>query len=338
MTKLLRYGTAAAVALLIAFSSGAGWADAAKPPGQVMVIRFFEDPGFIPPFQIAGALGWLKQKGIELKSAGFSQGGPENVFGVNSGSVDVGGIATPGLINAIAGGAPIIGVMPNLGEAATINSKFFVLADSPSKTAQDLKGKTIAVNTLGAQLDYVVRLYLERHGMQPSDVQLVTVPGPQLDQVLRHKQVAVAGVGAWQTVFSGKMQAEGGVRVLFTAYDVLGPIMLDADVMKKSFVARHPQVVRDFVTTAAKAGDWADSHVPQARQLIAKIYENRGGNPELAQYFLGFGLRQHSLYTDHDAQFWIDALAKEGRLKPGQLTPADLETNTYNELAHVAEK
>jgi ABC-type nitrate/sulfonate/bicarbonate transport system substrate-binding protein len=338
MRKLLHYGVAAAVALLIAFCCVSAKADAGTPSNEVTVIRFFSDRAFIPPFQIADALGWLKPKGIELQSVGFSQGGPENVFGVNSGSVDIGGIATPGLINAIAGGAPIIGVMPNLGESKESNSKFFVLADSSIQTAQDLKGKTIAVNTLGAQLDYVVRLYLKQHGMSLSDVQLVTVPGPQLEQVLRHKQVDVAATGAWQTVFAGKMAAEGGVRVLFTAYDVLGPIMLDGNVMKKSFIEQHPQVVRDLVTLSAKAGDWTEGHMEQAKQLMAEIYQKRGDNPELAKYFLGFGLRQHNLYTAHDPQFWIDTLVQEGKLKPDQLAPEDIETNKYNDLAHLAQQ
>jgi ABC-type nitrate/sulfonate/bicarbonate transport system substrate-binding protein len=338
MRKPLRYGAAAAVALLLAFSSASAMAEAGNSPDTAAVIRYFSNRGFIAPFEIASALGWLKAKGIDLQSVGFSQGGPENVFGVNNGSVDVGGIATPGLINAVAGAAPIIGVMPNLGESKTNHSTFFVLADSSIKTAQDLKGKSIAVNTLGAQLDYVVRLYLQQHGMSLSDVQLVVVPGPQLEQVLRHKQVDVAAVGAWQTVFAGKMAAEGGVRVLFTAYDVLGTIMLDGDVMKKSFIAEHPQAVRDFVTVSAKAGDWTEGHLEEAKQLMAKIYEERGDNPELAKYFLGYGLRQHGLYTDHDPQFWIDMLVQEGKLKPGQLTPADVETNKYNDLAHVAEQ
>jgi len=338
MRKFFHYCTAGVVTLLVVFLSAAAMADAGNPPDKVTVIRYFSDRGFIPPFEIASALGWLKAKGIELESVGFSQGGPENVFGVNNGSVDVGGIATPGLINAVAGGAPIIGVMPNLGESKTNHSSFFVLADSPIKTAQDLKGKSIAVNTLGAQLEYVVRLYLKQNGMSLSDVQLVAVPGPQLEQVLRHKQVDVAAVGAWQTVFAGKMAADGGVRVLFTAYDVLGTIMLDGDVMKKSFIAEHPQAVRDFVTVSAKAGDWAEGHLEQAKQLIAEIYQKRGDNPELAKYFLSFGLRQHDLYTDHDPQFWIDTLVQEGKIKPGQLTPADIETNKYNDFANLAQQ
>jgi ABC-type nitrate/sulfonate/bicarbonate transport system substrate-binding protein len=99
--------------------------------------------------------------------------------------------------------------------------------------------------------------------MSPSDVQLVVVPGPQLDQVLRHKQVDVVAVGAWEAPFAGRIEAEGGVRVLFTDYDVLGPMVVGSDVMKKSFIEQHPQVVRDLVTASAKAVDWADSHLEQ---------------------------------------------------------------------------
>jgi ABC-type nitrate/sulfonate/bicarbonate transport system substrate-binding protein len=339
MRKLLHCGAAAAVALLVAFASGSAMAaDAGANAHPVTVIRFFSNHGFVAPYEIANALGWLKPKGIEIKSVGFSQGGPENIFGVDNGSVDIAGCATPGIINAIAGGAPIIGVNTNLGESKTSNSKFFVLADSAIKSAKDLNGKSIAVNTLGAHLDYVVRLYLKQHHMQPSDVQLVVVPGPQLDQVLRHKQVNVAAVGAWQSVFAGKIAAGGNVRVLFTAYDVLGPIMLDANVMKKSFIAAHPKAIRDFVTITAKAADWASTHLQKTKAIIAEIYKNRGDNPELAQYFTGYGLRQHALLTAHDGQFWIDALVHAGKLKAGTLTPADIETNKYNDLAKLAER
>lgn len=247
--------------------------------------------------------------------------------------------ATASLINAVAGGSAIVGVMPNLGVSKTVNSKFFVLADSPLKTAQDVKGKSIGVNTLGAHLDYVVRVYLKKHGMQPSDVQLVAVPGPQLDLVLRHKQVDVVATGAgWQTTFEGQIEAGGGVRVLFTDYDVLGAMGLGNTIMSKSFVETHPKLVNDLVTTSAKAADWANAHLDKATKLIAAIFKNRGDNPELAKYWHGFGLRPHALYADNDAQFWIDALVAAGKLKAGQVTPLNVVTNKYNDLAHLSEK
>ena len=104
MRKLLRDGAAALVALLIGFSSGPAWADAGTPPREVMVLKFFSNHGWAAAYELAGALGWLKDKGIEVKSVGFAQGGPEAVFGLNNGSVQIADAATASLINAVAGG------------------------------------------------------------------------------------------------------------------------------------------------------------------------------------------------------------------------------------------
>jgi ABC-type nitrate/sulfonate/bicarbonate transport system substrate-binding protein len=255
-----------------------------------------------------------------------------------SGSTDVAGIATPPLINAMAAGAKFIGVMPGVGVSKTVKSKFFVLSGSDIKTPQDLKDKAIAVNTLGAHLDYTTRVYLRHHGLSRDDVKLISVPGPQLDQILRHKQADVVAVGGWQTIFAGKIEAEGGVRILFTDYDVLGDMTLGNFAMKRAFIDAHPQAVKDFVTISAKAADWSVEHPAEAKELFAQILAKRGDNPALAQYWAGYGLRGHALYTTQDAKFWIDTLVREGRLTPGQFTPEDIETNSYNGFAGLAQK
>jgi ABC-type nitrate/sulfonate/bicarbonate transport system substrate-binding protein len=328
----------AAVMAWQGFGASRASAAAAQNPDDVTVIRFLSNRGNVSTFEIADALGWLKDKHIKIESEGFSQGGPESLVALASGSVDIAGAATPAIINAIAGGAKILGVEPNGGVDKDVNSKFFVLTDSDIRTAQDLKDKSIAVNTLGAHLDYTTREYLRTHGLSADDVKLIAIPGPQLDQVLRHKQADVVAAGAWQSIFAGKIEAEGGVRVLFTDYEVLGNIVLGTDAMKKSFIAQHSQAVKDFVTASAKAADWTAEHPEEARKLFADILRKRGDNPDLAKYWPGYGLRQHALYTDHDAQFWIDVLTGEGRLKSGQFTPADIETNKYNDLAVLAQK
>lgn len=305
---------------------------------NVTVIRYLGTHGDVTSYEIADALGWLKDKGIRIESEGFSQGGPESLVAMASGAVDIAGAATPAIINAIVAGAKIIGVMPDGGVDKNINSKFFVLTSSDIHAAKDLQGKSIAVNTIGAHLDYTIREYLRDHGLRPDAVSLVTVPGPQLEQILRHKQTDVVAVGAWQSVFAGKIEADGGVRSLFTDYDVLGNIVLGTDAMEKSFIAKHTQAVRDFVTASARAADWTTQHPEEARKLFAQILKKRGDNPALAQYWPGFGLRQHALYTPHDAQFWIDVLVRSGRLKPGQLTADDVDTNNYNGFANLAQK
>jgi len=336
----LRVGLVAVVVAVVVIGQGvgAGRASAAAPEQNgVTVIRYLNGRGEVEVFEIAEALGLLKGTGIRIESVGYSQGGPESLVAMASGSVDIAGAATPAIVNAIAAGAKIIGVMPDGGVSEDVNSKFFVLAGSDIRSAKDIEGKSIAVNTLGAHLDYTVRKYLEDHGLKPDAANLIAVPGPQLEQVLRHRLADVVAVGAWQAVFAGKIEADGGVRVLFTDYDVLGNIVLGTDAMKKSFVAAHAEAVRAFVTASARAVDWTMRHPAEARALVAEILKKRGDNPELAQYWPGFGLRAHALYTPHDAQFWIDVLVRAGRLKPDQLAPEDVETNRYNGLASLAQ-
>jgi ABC-type nitrate/sulfonate/bicarbonate transport system substrate-binding protein len=326
--------------LLTGLGLAAGRARAAGPqsPDHVTVIRYLNSHGNVASYEIAAALGWLQDKGIKIESEGYSGGGPESLVAMAAGSVDIAGAATTAIINAMAGGAKILGVMPDGGINKSINSKFYVLADSDIKTAGDLKDKSIAVNTLGAHLDYTIRECLRNHGLNEDDAKLITVPGPQLDLILRHKEADVVAVGAWQSIFAGKIEAEGGVRVLFTDYDVLGPIVLGTDAMEKAFIDQHPQAVKDFVTASVKAADWTAGHPAEAKQLVAKILAERGDNAALAQYWPGYGLREHALYTDHDAQFWIDVLVRGGRIKPGQFTPEDIETNKYNGLVNLAQQ
>lgn len=341
--RLRNAGFVAAFFLLTALGAFIGGRPAAaaepvKAADSVTSFRYLTSRGNVTSYEIASALGWLKDKGLKLDSVGFTQGGPESLVALAGGSVDLAGAATPAIINAVVGGAKILGVMPGDGVSEHAHSKFYVLADSSIRTPQDIRDKSIAVNTLGAHLDYVIREYLRRNNLPEDAVNLIAAPGPQLEQILRHKQADIVAVGEWQAIFAGKIEETGGVRVLFTDYEVLGNIVLGTVAMNRAFIDAHPQAVRDFVTTSAKAVDWTRDHPDDAKKLAADILKQRGENPDLAKYWPGFGMRAHALYTDHDAQFWIDALLRSGKLKPGQLAPEDIETNRFNDLAHLAQQ
>ncbi len=326
-----------AVLLLIGLQFGAGPALAGSPDADTVVIRYLNDRGYVPPYELADALGLLKGKAIRLESKGYSPGGPQSLAALASGSIDIAGVATPAAIGAIAGGAKILCIAPRAGVTKDVNSKFFVLDSSPIKNAEDLKGKSIAVNVLGAHLDYVIREYLRVHGLNNGDVKLVVVPGPRLDQALRDRQADVAAVGVWQGPVARKIAAEGGVRVLFTDHDVLGDIVLASNVINKAFIDQHPQAVRAFATASAKAVDWAAEHPDEARKLVAQILKKRGEDPAGAANWPGYGLRQRALYTDRDSKFWLDVLVREGKLTPGQLSPEDVATNKFNGEAQLAQ-
>src|SRR5690606_32790264 len=114
-----------------------------------------------------------------------------------------------------------VAAYPSNGINDQVQSIFYVLEDSPIQSVKDIVGKTIAVNTLGAHLDYTVREALHAEGLPDNSAKLVVVPGPQLEQVLRAGQVDVSAFGYWQTTFEGAARKTGGLRPIFDDTDVL---------------------------------------------------------------------------------------------------------------------
>lgn len=291
---------------------------------EEVTMRFLAQHGGISAHELAYDLGYFKGTGITLENVGYASGGPESLFALASGSVDIGSAATSAVINAIASGNDFVAAYPTNGINDEVQSKFVVLEDSPIRSIKDLAGKTIAVNTLGAHLDYTTREALHSVGLPANAANLVAVPGPQLEQVLRSRQVDVAAFGYWQTTFEGAARKNGGLRVVFDDTDVLGEIAGGFTVLRKDWVEAHPEAARAFVKQAARALDFARENPEETRRILARILEERGENPEVAQYFAGYGVREGGLAVERDLQFWIDVLVREGALAEGQLNAADL--------------
>lgn len=287
-------------------------------------IRYLASRGSISPHELADELGYFKGLGIELENVGYAGGGPESLFALASGSVDLGSAATPAVINSIAGGNDFVAAYPSNGINKDVKSVFYVLEDSPIKSIADIAGKTISVNTLGAHLDYTVREALHSVGLPPDAAKLVVVPGPQLEQTLRSNQVDIAGLGYWQATFAGQLVANGGVRGVFNDTDVLGEIAGGFVVLRRDFIAANPDAARNFVEQSARASDWSRQNPDETRKVLATILNRRGENGELARYFTGFGLREKAAVTDRDVDFWVSILERDGRVPKGKIKAADI--------------
>ncbi|WP_173512051.1 ABC transporter substrate-binding protein [Sinorhizobium psoraleae] len=300
---------------------------AAQSPDQV-TLRYLASHGSLSAHELASELGYFDGTGIKLENVGYASGGPESLFGLASGSVDIGSAATSAVINSIASGNDFVAAYPTNGINEQVKSIFYVLEDSPIKSIEDIAGKTIAVNTLGAHLDYAIREALHSKGLPQNAANLVTVPGPQLEQTLRSKQVDIAAVGYWQATFNGQIVANGGVRAVFDDTDVLGEIAGGFAVLRRDFVEEHPDAARNFVEQSARAADWSRENPEEARALLAKILEKRGENGALAKHWTGFGLRPGARATERDLDFWIGVLEREGSLPQGKYKASDLLLQT----------
>lgn len=291
---------------------------------EEVTLRYLSSQGDLAAHELAEELGYFKGTGITLENIGYAGGGPASLIALASGDVEIGSAATAAVLNAIAVGNDFVAAYPSNGINKEVQSVFYVLEDSPIHEIKDIAGKSIAVNTLGAHLDHTIREALHSVGLPTDAANQVVVPGPQLEQVLRSGQVDISAFGFWQTTFEGAARKNGGLRAVFDDTQVLGDIAGGFVVLRRDFVKAHPQAAKVFVEQSARALDYAREHPEETRKILAKALEARGENPDIAQYFRGYGVRAGGLPVERDVQFWIDVLVREGKLKEGQLVARDI--------------
>ncbi|NNH40843.1 ABC transporter substrate-binding protein [Rhizobium laguerreae] len=303
--------------IALGLTSPAAAADAVK-------LRYLASQGGLAAHELAAELGYFDGTGITLENVGYAQGGPASLIALASGDVEIGSAATSAVLNSIIGGNDFVAAYPSNGINNEVQSTFYVLEDSPIKSIKDIAGKSIAVNTLGAHLDYTIREALHSVGLPADAANQLVVPGPQLEQVLRSKQVDIAAFGYWQTTFEGAALKNGGLRPIFDDTDVLGDIAGGFVVLRRDFAREHPEAAKIFVEQSARALDYAREHPEETKKILAKALSERGENADIAQYFRGYGVRAGGLPVERDIQFWIDVLVREGKLKQGQLAAKDI--------------
>lgn len=289
-----------------------------------VTLRYLASQGGLSAYELAAELGYFDGTGITLENVGYAQGGPASLVSLAGGSVEIGSAATAAVLNSIAAGNDFVAAFPSNGINDEAQSVFYVLEDSPIKSIEDITGKTIAVNTLGAHLDYVVREALHQKGLPEDAANLIVVPGPQLEQVLRSKQVDIAAFGYWQTTFTGAALKNGGLRAVFDDTDVLGDIAGGFIVLRRDWIEAHPEEAKAFVDGSVKALDYAREHPAETKAIFAKVLAERGENADVAQYFAGYGVREGGLPVERDIQFWIDVLERQGAVEKGKLVAKDI--------------
>jgi ABC-type nitrate/sulfonate/bicarbonate transport system substrate-binding protein len=282
--------------------------------------------------ELADDLGYLAP--LKLKWVGNTISGPQDIQTVVTGDVDIGGAFYGAIIKLIAAKAPIKAVIGYYGSDADTYYGYYVKEDSPVRTARDLIDKKVAVNTLGAHLEFVLREYLSRNGLSAAEakqVTLVAVPPVTGEQSLRQGQVEVTALSG---VLRDKALERGGLRKLFADTDLFGNFTGGAYVLREKFIKDNPNTSRKLVEGISRAIAWAQTTPPEeVRARFEKIVAERKRNEDASsiKYWKSTGVASKGgLITDPQLQIWIDWLVKDGLLKPDQLKAADTYTNEFN--------
>ncbi|WP_294765904.1 ABC transporter substrate-binding protein [uncultured Rhodoferax sp.] len=302
---------------------------------EVTEIRYQGTVGQVIWIELAEHLGYLAP--LKAKWVGNTISGPQDVQAVVSNDIDIGGAFNGALVKLIAKRAPVKAVLGYYGVDDNTWSGYYVKSDSPIKTARDLLGKKVAMNTLGAHHDFIVREYLERNKITDEEAKQVTfviTPPVTGEQALRQNQVEVTTLGG---ILRDKALERGGIRPLFTDRELFGNFTAGSYVLRTRFIEQNPKASKHLVSALARSIEWARNTPPaQVRATFESIIKARGRaeSADAIQYWKSTGIPSvGGVILDKDLQVWIDWLVKEDLIKPGQIKPTDLYTNALNSYA-----
>ncbi|WP_426420336.1 ABC transporter substrate-binding protein [Bradyrhizobium genosp. A] len=336
MNSLFRFvcGQHRAARLLLASALTLGLAASAfaEPPLEKTEIRYQGWAGQVTFIELADDLGYLAP--LKLKWVGNTISGPQDIQTVVTGDIDIGGAFYGAILKLIAAKAPIKAVVGYYGSDANTYNGYYVKDDSPIRSARDLIGKKVAINTLGAHLEFVLREYLARNRLSASEakqVTLVAVPPVTGEQALRQGQVEVSALGG---VLRDKALERGGIHSLFNDTDLFGQFTGGSYVLRDEFIKDNPDAARKLVEGISRAIDWAQTApAEEVRARFERIIADRKRNEDASsiKYWKSTGVASKGgVISDREIQLWIDWLEKDGLFKPGQIKASDTYTNAFN--------
>ena len=338
MKSAVNFGLVVALLSSVSACSSSGSKAADSPAGQgfeTLELRYQgSSTGVVYP-ELAEELGYLAP--IKLKYLGSTFSGPQDLQSVATNETDFGLAFNGAIAKAVASKVGIRSVVGVYNVDETQWNGVYVLENSPIHGPRDFIGKKVALNTLGAHSEVVLREYLSRNGLtdkEIAEVTLVIMPPANSEQALRQGQVdAVHFLWLAQDVALER----GGLRKVISDYDLFGDFNAASYVLSDKFIREKPRAARKFVEAVAKAVEWGRA-TPREEVVarIEKMIKARGRHETTEMLKHWRPAAKHTeggLMTERDFSLWIDWLVRDGRLAKGQVKPSDVYTNELNPYA-----
>jgi NitT/TauT family transport system substrate-binding protein len=189
---------------------------------------------------------------------------------VVAGKLDIGFTTIPALVAAASNGAPLqaISAFDGVIDAGKPATAIMVKADSPIKSPKDLEGKKVGVVALQSELDVLLHEVVRRAGGDPSKVQSVQVPFPEMTTALKAGRVdAVVNTEPFVTL----AKQQGIKAINYPEAEVVPNGTVTAFVASKKFVASNADVVKRFQTAMKESLEYAKEHPAEAQAIMPEI-------------------------------------------------------------------
>ena len=222
----------------------------------------------VAPIYLGIQQGFFKEQGLDVKLE-TAQGGAAIIPAVVSGQYQFGFSNTISLLVAESKGVPIKAVAAGVSSTGKDGADFgavVVPKDSPIKTAADLAGKRVAVNTLNNINTTTINKAVRDAGADPSTINYTELAFPDIAAA-----VAKGDVDAGQVVEPFLTIAKGqGMREVSSNYAATDPdLSVGMYFTSTNYTQQNSTVVDQFVTAMRKSLDYAQSNSDAARTILS---------------------------------------------------------------------
>lgn len=186
-----------------------------------------------------------------------------------SGSISLGSVTPTTLLSAVANGIDLV-VLSGTTITTHQSKDVAILAgvDSGITAPTDFEGKTVAVPSLGAVLDVMLRTWLDQNGVDPETVRIVEIPLPQHPDQLKAGQI-----DATITVdqFAQRIIGEGtGTVISYPLAEIPEGQMASAVVAMRDWADANPEAVTGIQLAMSEAEELGSSNPDVLRAAIGK--------------------------------------------------------------------
>jgi NitT/TauT family transport system substrate-binding protein len=217
---------------------------------------------------IAHDNGYFQDEGIEVELIPLI-GGEKIMTALQKGEVDIGFSNVASTIFGFDDGAKFVSIVGGAAQDATCPMHgIFVRANSVIQTAADLEKAKIAVNTNRAIDEVMVPPLVVKYGADPSSIQFVPIPFPEMFAALKQGEVdAVVQIEPFVTLGNADLE----LRRISYNYIELQPVTeISSMVAMQPWIEHHSEVVQAFRQAIIKAARFANTHSQETRTILSR--------------------------------------------------------------------
>ena len=292
---------------------GVGWA---QVKGKLGYMKIVDNAAMF----MAMEKGFFKAEGLEVEPVPMA-GGAVIVQGVTSGDLQFGWTNVISLYQAavegfdfklIAGGATNV-------RGSNETHAIEVLKDSPVRSAKDLQGKIVAVNTLNNIVHLMAMAWVDKNGGNSSKVKFVEIPFPQMEPALVAGKIDAISV---QEPFAAAAARKPEIRVLSNPWgDVLPKFLIASWFASDKWIQKNKATAQAFVRAINRGIDAIHADKEGARSAMIKW---SGLSPAMVGK-IGLPLFEKTV-SEKDVQVTID-LTYKYKMISRQLKARDVISN-----------